>query len=868
MPLVKESHAEPIPGYRLISPLGSGGCGEVWKCEAPGGLFKAIKFVYGNTNSLEASRARAVEELQAVQHVKAIRHPFLLSMDRVESVDGELIIVMELADQNLHEVMSRYQQDGNPGIPRRELLGYLREAAEVLDLMNQAHDLQHLDIKPRNLFLVHKHVKVADFGLVSSLGAGAGDCSQVQLGAITPLYAAPEVFQGTISRHSDQYSLAIVFQELLTGKLPFQGQNMRQLLVQHTKETPNLQQLAAHDQGIVGRALAKDPQQRFPSCSEFIHELLAEAAPESAVAVQVPALPSPSPEKQPSPASETISTKGQDTDRNRTGAPAPADLLPDYRFLECLGRTPVVDQWRVQTPDGRQRLLKVLYGVVPSERLQEALLNLRALHHPGLAEFDVVASDPGRVALVTDLPRETLRDRAQQCQARKFPGIIRGELLDYLRSVAETLDYLFQQHSLQHLGLNPRNLVLLSDGRVQVADFGLAQLLWLPAGEGLAQRNSRYSAPELFDGQISRTCDQYSLALIYHEMLAGVHAFSGAALAQGAGRAGSKPSLGLVPEHDRQVLARALSPDSAGRWPSCTALVSALEGLAEQNPEVSGEESDRFAALLSASRSEPVFAPPAAAQENLNQLISELIASVAGAPPQGPDGEAPTLSADGDLLQHRFQTGLPLGTARVKLDDFCQQWYAQLIREEGNRCVFHVSLPSNFWKQWLGRQPGLEIQVQLARAHALSATPIEVAAQVRAFRCTHKRGRQLLEDMGLTIVDSLRSHLLVNSNKRLQDRILWPHPVKIRPVYRDGTQGETVACAGKDISQTGMGFYLPEELDTSEVLIQLPNSVHPPAISVPATLVRAKRTADGSYEVGALFRIPALRKSLPELCVR
>jgi hypothetical protein len=64
-----------------------------------------------------------------------------------------------------------------------------------------------------------------------------------------------------------------------------------------------------------------------------------------------------------------------------------------------------------------------------------------------------------------------------------------------------------------------------------------------------------------------------------------------------------------------------------------------------------------------------------------------------------------------------------------------------------------------------------------------------------------------------------------------------------------------------------MGFYLPEEIDTSEVLIQLPNSIHPPAISVPATLVRAKRCADGWYDVGALFRVPALRKSLPEICL-
>src|SRR6188508_612602 len=96
----REPDAEPIPGYRLIEPLGSGGFGEVWKCVAPGGILKAIKFVYGNLNSEDVDAARAEQELKALEKVKLVRHPFVLSMDLIKEVEGELVIVMELADKS------------------------------------------------------------------------------------------------------------------------------------------------------------------------------------------------------------------------------------------------------------------------------------------------------------------------------------------------------------------------------------------------------------------------------------------------------------------------------------------------------------------------------------------------------------------------------------------------------------------------------------------------------------------------------------------------------------------------------------------------------------------------------------------------
>ncbi len=279
MSFIREADAEPIPGYRLIEPLGSGGFGEAWKCEAPGGLFKAIKFVYGNLNSLDVDGARAEQEKRALERVKEIRHAFILPMDRIEVVEGELVIVMELADRNLHDAFDESIQAGLVGIPRDSLLRYMRDSAEALDHMNEKHGLQHLDIKPRNLFLVGDHVKVADFGLVKHLERASGI-----LGGVTPLYAAPETFAGNISNRSDQYSLAIVYMELLTGQRPHNGKNARLLAQQHMNEAPELRALPEADRPIVARALAKDPNKRFPNCLSFVRALYTATSVRSEVA--------------------------------------------------------------------------------------------------------------------------------------------------------------------------------------------------------------------------------------------------------------------------------------------------------------------------------------------------------------------------------------------------------------------------------------------------------------------------------------------------------------------------------------------------------------------------------------------------------
>src|SRR5262249_11829315 len=197
--------AEPIPGYKLIEPLGRGGFGEVWKAEAPGGVLKAMKLVYGSLRSGHGEEVLVQQELKALECVRGVRHPYILSMDRFDIIDGQLLIVMELADRCLSDRLDDCVQQGQQGIPREELLRYMEETAEALDLMNIQYRLQHSDIKPQNLFLVHNHVKVADFGLVKDMQGMKAMTS----GCFSPLYSAPEPFEGCVSPHSHQYTLRI-----------------------------------------------------------------------------------------------------------------------------------------------------------------------------------------------------------------------------------------------------------------------------------------------------------------------------------------------------------------------------------------------------------------------------------------------------------------------------------------------------------------------------------------------------------------------------------------------------------------------------------------------------------------------------------
>lgn len=255
---------EPVAGYVLEERIGQGGFGEVWRASAPGGMRKAVKFVSGVHD-----RTRGSRELKSLERIKGVQHPFLLTLERFGIIDDQLVIVTELADGSLEDIYQRHRERGSCGIPRDPLLSYLYDAADALDYLHENYQLQHLDIKPGNLLLVGGHVKVGDFGLLKDLRDV--ECSVI--GGLTPIYAPPEVFDGRPSLHSDQYSLAVMYQELLTGTRPFPGRTIAQLATQHIHNAPNLLPLPPSDRPALARALEKDPERRYPSCREFVESL-------------------------------------------------------------------------------------------------------------------------------------------------------------------------------------------------------------------------------------------------------------------------------------------------------------------------------------------------------------------------------------------------------------------------------------------------------------------------------------------------------------------------------------------------------------------------------------------------------------------
>lgn len=264
------------PEYRRRRLLGRGGFGEVWEAEAPDGTLVALKFLPYDPG------LAAVHELRAVQAIRQLNHPHLVRVDKVWSAPGCLVIAMELADGSLADLLDGYQAELGTALPPEDLCPLLAQAAEALDFLNaprhlldgRAVGIQHCDVKPGNLLLFGETVKLSDFGLTSRLASA----HQAHRRAGTPEYAAPEVFRGQLSDRADQYSLAVSYCVLRSGRLPF-ADSPRSLEPRYTRPAPDLSMLPEAERPVVARALAPSPESRWPSCRELVARLAEVTSP-------------------------------------------------------------------------------------------------------------------------------------------------------------------------------------------------------------------------------------------------------------------------------------------------------------------------------------------------------------------------------------------------------------------------------------------------------------------------------------------------------------------------------------------------------------------------------------------------------------
>jgi serine/threonine protein kinase len=249
-----EAGGTPIDGYRLIRLLGVGGFGEVWKASGPGNIKVAIKFTMGDASA---------SERKAFEWLRRLRHPHLVAMHGAFEGHDCFAIIMELADGSMRDALN----GSKAGIPRDLLIRQLKDAAEAVDYLHRKRVL-HRDIKPDNLLLFAGSVKVADFGL-SKVFSGRGVS---HTGRMTVAYAAPEFFGDRAYASSDQYSLAVTYCLLRTGRLPFDGAPT-EIMRGHLKGQPDLTGLPPQEREIVGKALSKHPKKRWKSCREFLQQL-------------------------------------------------------------------------------------------------------------------------------------------------------------------------------------------------------------------------------------------------------------------------------------------------------------------------------------------------------------------------------------------------------------------------------------------------------------------------------------------------------------------------------------------------------------------------------------------------------------------
>jgi len=253
--------------------LGEGGMGEVYLAKHNTlGSLAAVKFLpLALTNDQEFSK-RFFEEAKVQARLK---HANIAQVMDCIGDNGQLFLVMEYLERGtVADVIDKNKS----GVEEKQALIWIKQ---VLSALNYAHQngVIHRDIKPTNIMLdQHNNAKVMDFGIAIEMSGDRRTRTGISIG--TPHYMSPEQIRNPkgVDHRIDVYATAIVLYEMLTGKVPFDGNSDFDIREAQVRNNPlPLRQrnfnISKELEEIVLRGLAKDPNQRYSGCGEFLQAI-------------------------------------------------------------------------------------------------------------------------------------------------------------------------------------------------------------------------------------------------------------------------------------------------------------------------------------------------------------------------------------------------------------------------------------------------------------------------------------------------------------------------------------------------------------------------------------------------------------------
>ncbi len=249
---------QPLDGYTIRKPLGHGGFGEVYQGVSEAGKEVALKLVLRHLDV----------ELRGVTYCLNLKHPNLVSIyDLRSNAAEEHWIVMEYVEgPTLAQLLARHAD----GLPHDDVLCWLEGIVAGVGYLHEMA-LVHRDLKPGNIFLEGDTVKVIDYGLSKFITVSHRSGQTQSVGTLH--YMAPEIGSGRYGPEVDVYSLGVMLYEMLTGGVPFDGETPAEILMKHLSAEPELSRLPEPFKPVVGRMLAKRPEERYGSVKEVLADV-------------------------------------------------------------------------------------------------------------------------------------------------------------------------------------------------------------------------------------------------------------------------------------------------------------------------------------------------------------------------------------------------------------------------------------------------------------------------------------------------------------------------------------------------------------------------------------------------------------------